>query len=180
VNDELIETARTGDAQARELLICRWRPKVLGEVRRLKYRNGLEFSDLVQEGMIGLLYAVDRFDAAKGCRFAHWASLCIRSALRAALNKERSWFCGKEEEQETVGLDDNLIRAEDRQYWKEIMNGCLNARERRAVKLRLWEQMEFEDIGKEFNLSKSGAVYLYDTAISKLRAYCQENNIDGT
>lgn len=164
---------------SREEAVEQYKPMVLGAVRRLKYRNGLEFGDLVQEGMIGLLRAVDTFDETKGTRFEYWAGLCIRNALNTAVGRERSYWMGKEEEQEQVGLDENLVRAEDRQKWKLIMNGCLNSRERRVLKLRIWEELGFDEIGKLLDpqVGYHGAYSVYQTAIEKLQLYCQENNV---
>lgn len=54
-------------------------------------RSGLPLSDLVQEGNIGLLKAVDRFDVAKGFRFSTYASWWIRHHIRrAVVNRGRT------------------------------------------------------------------------------------------
>lgn len=57
-----------------------------------KYQNhGLSFQDLVQEGSLGLLRAVDKFDPEKGCRFSTYATWWIRQGiLRALADKSRT------------------------------------------------------------------------------------------
>lgn len=57
-----------------------------------KYQNhGLSFQDLVQEGSVGLLKAVDKFNPEKGCRFSTYATWWIRQGiLRAIADKSRA------------------------------------------------------------------------------------------
>jgi RNA polymerase primary sigma factor len=51
-----------------------------------RYRNrGLDFSDLVQEGNLGLMRAVDRFDHRRGYRFSTCAKWWIRKAITYAI-----------------------------------------------------------------------------------------------
>jgi len=50
------------------------------------FRNrGLAFADLIEEGNIGLLRAVEKFDPARKCRFSTYATWWIRQAMRRAL-----------------------------------------------------------------------------------------------
>jgi RNA polymerase sigma factor (sigma-70 family) len=52
------------------------------------YRTpGVDLSDLVQEGNVGLLRAVERFDPAFGVRFSTYATYWIRQAVRHGLSK---------------------------------------------------------------------------------------------
>ena len=54
--------------------------------RYLKY--GLSLDDLKQEGAIGLIKAVERFDPDRGVKFSTYASLWIRAMITRAINKQ--------------------------------------------------------------------------------------------
>ena len=47
--------------------------------------RGLSFFDLIQEGNLGLIHAVDNFDYHKGCRFSTYATWSIRQTIRRSL-----------------------------------------------------------------------------------------------
>ncbi len=54
-----------------------------------KYRNfGLPFIDLINEGNVGLMQAVDRFDHEKGYRFLTYASWWIKQSILSALSEK--------------------------------------------------------------------------------------------
>ena len=53
-----------------------------------KFQNrGLDFSDLIQEGNIGLIHAVDKYDYERGYRFSTYATFWIRQAISRGLTK---------------------------------------------------------------------------------------------
>jgi RNA polymerase sigma factor (sigma-70 family) len=75
--------------RAREALITANLPLVVGMAKKLKNR-GVAFLDLVQEGNIGLLVALDRFEYERGFRFSTFAVWWIRRGFsRAFLDKAR-------------------------------------------------------------------------------------------
>ena len=87
---DLSRRARTGDKRARQRLIEKNLRLVVSVAKR--YRdNGLPFEDLIQEGNIGLMKAVERFDPEKGFRFSTYATWWIRQAVqRAVVDKGRT------------------------------------------------------------------------------------------
>jgi RNA polymerase primary sigma factor len=85
----LSRRVRQGDERARKELIEK-NLKLVVSVSK-KYRGmGLPFEDLIQEGNVGLMKAVDKFDSEKGYRFSTYATWWIRQAVgRAVSDKSR-------------------------------------------------------------------------------------------
>jgi RNA polymerase sigma factor (sigma-70 family) len=75
--------AQAGDSSARDTLIEANVPLVMALAREYQGPR-LELADLVQEGIIGLCAAVDRFDPGRGVRFGTYAALWIKQRLRRA------------------------------------------------------------------------------------------------
>ena len=76
--------------QAREKLIksnLRLVVKIANQYRGM----GLDFPDLINEGNIGLMTAVDKFDAEKGAKLSYYASFWIKQTIRRSIsNKGRT------------------------------------------------------------------------------------------
>jgi RNA polymerase primary sigma factor len=87
---DLSKRAKQGDARARQRLIEKNLRLVVSVAK--KYRGyGLPFEDLIQEGNIGLMKAVEKFDPDRGFRFSTYATWWIRQAVqRAVADKGRT------------------------------------------------------------------------------------------
>lgn len=84
---KLLRAARRGDRGARERLVV----ANLALVRSVasRYRGlGLPFDDLMQEGSLGLLEAIDHYDLTRSADFERYARFRVRRAIRNALTEQ--------------------------------------------------------------------------------------------
>ena len=87
---DLAHKIKNGDIEARRIFIEKNLRLVL-YVANKYMGKGLEFEDLVQEGRIGLIIAVDKFDPNKGFKFSSFAVDWIRqNIIRAIQDKSRT------------------------------------------------------------------------------------------
>ncbi|MBA3264260.1 MAG: sigma-70 family RNA polymerase sigma factor [Thermoleophilaceae bacterium] len=81
---ELAQRIEKGDLEAKDRMINSNLRLVISVAR--KYQGqGLPLGDLIQEGMLGLIRAVEKFDWRKGFRFSTYATLWIRQAIQRGL-----------------------------------------------------------------------------------------------
>jgi len=82
--DELQRLVEQGEG-ARALLV-RSNTRLVISIAKRYFGQGLDFLDLIQEGNIGLLTAVDKYDYTRGTRFSTYATWWIRQGITRALS----------------------------------------------------------------------------------------------
>ena len=83
-----LNQAREGDQTALAALIAGFMPKIR-RFARAAACPGLDFDDAVQEGYIGLFYAVRSYKEGGQASFETYATICIRNAVVAARRAAR-------------------------------------------------------------------------------------------
>ena len=81
---ELAHRVQEGDPDAREQLI-RANLRLVVSIAKRYDNRGLPLQDLIEEGNLGLMRAVERFDPAAECRFSTYATWWIKQGIRRAL-----------------------------------------------------------------------------------------------
>jgi RNA polymerase primary sigma factor len=87
---ELAHKVEEGDKGARNKMI-EANLRLVVKISKRYTNRGLPFLDLIEEGNLGLIKAVERFSLAKECRFSTYATWWIRQAIeRALINQSRT------------------------------------------------------------------------------------------
>ena len=130
---ELAQKAQAGDKAAKDKLVNANLRFVVNVAK--KYRNhGLDLTDLISEGNLGLLTAVEKFDVTKGYHFISYAVWWIRqSILKAICEKSRAIRLPLNRANELVQIE----------------------HARKVVGTKKTEQQEYEEIGAMLNMEAS-------------------------
>nr|WP_330392602.1 RNA polymerase sporulation sigma factor SigH [Geosporobacter subterraneus] len=84
IDEDVVEDARNGDAQAQEYLIKKYKNFVRAKARSY-FLIGADREDIIQEGMIGLFKAIRDFRSDKLSSFRAFAELCITRQIITAI-----------------------------------------------------------------------------------------------
>lgn len=127
-SDELLAVTAKKDKCAAAELISRYVCSI--EIRAKKYAPEI-YEDLAQEGLMGLLRAVDTYDKSRDVKFSTYANVCIKNKMLSALNKRTTIEKGEigdipeEEIHDPSDIPENIVVEKER--LEEIYNKIISA-----------------------------------------------------
>ena len=190
---DLLRRTKEGDEQAREKLIQGNFRLVLSVLQKFIGR-GESADDLFQVGVIGLIKAIDSFDAENGARFATYAGKCLQNEILMYFRAQKK-HAGVMSVNDSVDIDkdgnpltyleiiaapDDIVDTIDRKLRLEkierAIKTVLTERERRIMVLRYGlsksgKSYAQRDVAKMLNISRSYVSRLEKSAIEKIRSY---------
>ena len=191
----VIERMSQGDMQARKVLIESYLRLVVSMANNPKFRHQAEVLDLIQEGNIGLIKAVDCFDPATGNSFVAFAMECIKNRIILFLKKrheellildskvaenDEEYICGVDlviDEANVLGdasyeiVEDKMINEEREEHLYAKMER-LPSREREVVQLLygvgVRDAMSLQEVAMMVGVSKERVGQIRDSALRHL------------
>jgi RNA polymerase sporulation-specific sigma factor len=161
-----------GDEYARERIILAYRPMVfwLAKKFRVSYNS---YPDLIQEGMIGLIAAVDNFESARSNRFITYAYYKVRGRMANFLNRSEA-RAPRPIEEEFLESPDSFEVDIDRMEWTLAIKEGLDSlprKEMEIVRSLILEGRKAADVANEHNVGISHIYRLQRKALSRLKTW---------
>jgi RNA polymerase sigma factor (sigma-70 family) len=191
----IIERMSKDDMAARKILIESYLGLVVSMANNPKFRHQAELLDLIQEGNIGLIKAVDCFDPATGNSFVAFAMECIKNRMllfvqnqpeemlvldSKVFEDDEEYVCHGDlvvDEANELGsasyeiVEDKMINEEREEHLYAKMER-LPSREREVVQLLygvgVRDAMSLQEVAMMVGLSKERVGQIRDTALRRL------------
>lgn len=179
-DEELVKIAQSGDEKAETLIFERYKNDVTGASKHyfLKFSNYclqglLDYDDIHQEGLLGLLSAIYSFCEEKNVSFRTYSSKCISNAIKAAVktasSKKNSPVGNKIPLDEIdipapTTVEESLIDVEDEENLNRFLQTELSTLEYSVLRLFLSEY-SYKKISETLNISEKSV----DNAIQRIR-----------
>lgn len=184
-DSELLSYIREQNEEANELMFIKYKP-LINSISKKYYpkcsARGLEMSDLIQEGMIGLSYAIISFKDSKDTSFYTYAKTCIeRKILSTVLGTERlknkilnesiSFESGNDESNILDFLGDDSINPEKMVVSRESINELYDLAKKILTDL---EEQVFELKASGFNYKEIADILglepkMIDNALQRIK-----------
>ena len=186
-----IRLCKDGDREAREILIER-NLRLVAHIVKKYNTNEREIDDLISIGTIGLIKAIDTFDAEKGIRLATYASRCIENELLMMLRNGKKQSkdvylyepIGADKEGNEINLldiiesvDEDVVEtmelSENVKKLYQFLDDILNTREKQIIIMRYGlyggQEVTQREIADMLGISRSYVSRIEKKALKKLR-----------
>ncbi|MBP2070863.1 sigma-70 family RNA polymerase sigma factor [Thermoanaerobacterium butyriciformans] len=143
---ELFKRLRNGDKSAKDILV-EHNMRLVQKMASKLSKPGFEFDDLVQEGLIGLLTAIDKYDYTRGYKFSTYSVWYIRQRIQRYMkNTSKSVRL-------PIHIQEKINKVLSTMYDLEQKNGEKPTVKEIAVEMKLDENT----VGKYLKLAESVA-----------------------
>jgi RNA polymerase sigma factor (sigma-70 family) len=140
-----------------------------------QYKNSrVPFDDLVQEGLLGLLEATQRFDPQKGIKLSTYASHWIRKRMLEALKHEQKMslnavFLDPEVSEPLIEISPDAMRTDSQSTQSMPLPKDLPEIETKILRLAFEEHKTLKEIAQILNLPLEKTRQLKQKALRRLR-----------
>lgn len=185
-----LQLSRQGDLNARNLLVER-NLRLVAHIVKKYHSHERDIEDLISTGTIGLIKAINTFDASKGSKLGTYASRCIENELLMLFRQERKSSrevslyepIGSDKEGNEINLMDimdgnsedvldQLVTENHIQVIYSVLDSTLTPREKEVICKRygLFGQSPVtqRDIAAQMNISRSYVSRIEKRALEKL------------
>ena len=196
---ELLHLISDNNEEANEIICKKYEPVISYYAKKncaFVEGKGLDYNDLYQEGLIGLLNAIENFKEQKDIKFSTFAFLCINrkiiTAVKNANRKKHSVlnesysldYKRNEEDQRGLdnvlsdnigGLEDLLVSKEDNEFFNKRLNEELTDFERMVYDLRI-NNFSYEEIAQTLQKTQKSISGALERIRLKLKKILNEIN----
>lgn len=179
-----------GDKEARNILV-EHNLRLVAHIVKKYYTGTNDYDDLLSVGVVGLIKAINTFDAAKTRRLSSYASICIQNEILMMFrnNKKTQQEISLSESvdsdkdgnnlvlMDVIAVDDDIVERIDTKFKSEklqqYINEELDEREKAVIELRYGlnghKEKTQREIAAMLNISRSYISRIETKALKKLR-----------